>query len=338
MAQRRVPVVVISGGLGSGKTTALNHLLGTGKARIGVIINDFGDINIDVLLVSGQVDAAQNVAGGCICCLTDTSELDDALRSLTRPSLELDAIVIESSGLAEPRELARLVLSSPVEGVRFGGLFVLLDAREFLTDSEKVIPQDRLKAATLVVLNKSDVLADGPVQVADCERVVRAANPEVPFFATTYGQIPIEFLVDAVEKEEPFGQLSLTDLLIELNTEHHHHHHVHYDSVSVGEEAGVDPFALVRLMESLPAGCVRFKGVTHFNSARPRERFVVHGVGGAITMERHRWPRGQKPSTSLVAIGAGWDAAKVEASMRACLTDQVAPEHVVDNLSRFIRP
>lgn len=94
MPARRVPVIALSGSLGSGKTTLLNHLLRTGTGRIGVVINDFGGINVDAFLVPGHVDAAMSISGGCLCCLSDPTELDRALESLARPELDLDAIVV----------------------------------------------------------------------------------------------------------------------------------------------------------------------------------------------------------------------------------------------------
>ena len=80
-ADRRapIPVIALTGHLGAGKTTLLNHVLRTPRARIGVVINDFGDINVDAALVSGQIDEPASIAGGCICCLPDDGELDDVV-------------------------------------------------------------------------------------------------------------------------------------------------------------------------------------------------------------------------------------------------------------------
>ncbi|MGQ0847237.1 MAG: CobW family GTP-binding protein [Sporichthyaceae bacterium] len=104
----RVPVVVLTGHLGSGKTTLLNFLLRRPGARMGVVVNDFGAINVDAALVAGQVDEPASIAGGCICCLPDAGGLDEALAKLAAPRLGLDVVVVEASGLAEPATLARL--------------------------------------------------------------------------------------------------------------------------------------------------------------------------------------------------------------------------------------
>jgi G3E family GTPase len=123
-----IPVVVLAGFLGSGKTTLLNHLLRTsGGTRIGVVVNDFGRINIDAFAVSAQVDSMVSLSNGCLCCAVDGTELDAMLEKLA--SADLDVIVIEASGLAEPSTLVRMVLQAP--GVEYGGLIYVVDAVEF---------------------------------------------------------------------------------------------------------------------------------------------------------------------------------------------------------------
>lgn len=111
-----IPVIALTGHLGAGKTTLLNHLLHHPGTRIGVIVNDFGDINIDAGLVAGQVDEPASIAGGCICCLPDGGGLDEALGKLADPARRLDAIVVEASGLADPVAIARLIGFSEIRG------------------------------------------------------------------------------------------------------------------------------------------------------------------------------------------------------------------------------
>ncbi|WP_299016134.1 GTP-binding protein, partial [uncultured Caulobacter sp.] len=84
-------MIALTGFLGAGKTTLLNHVLRTPGARIGVVINDFGDLNVDAALVTGQIDEPASIAGGCLCCLTDDDALDEALTKLADPALGLDA-------------------------------------------------------------------------------------------------------------------------------------------------------------------------------------------------------------------------------------------------------
>ncbi len=129
-----IPVIALTGYLGAGKTSLLNHVLRTSGARIGVVINDFGDINVDAGLISGQIDEPESIAGGCICCLPDDGGLDVALARLADPDLRLDAIIVEASGLAEPMSIARIIGFSEVSGIRDGGVIDVVDAVEAFRD------------------------------------------------------------------------------------------------------------------------------------------------------------------------------------------------------------
>ncbi|WP_288798923.1 GTP-binding protein [uncultured Arsenicicoccus sp.] len=177
----RIPAIALSGALGSGKTTLLDHLLRTGTGRIGVVINHFGDVNVDAFLVSGHVDAATSISGGCLCCLSNATELDRAVESLARPELDLDAIVVEASRLAEPRELARLIISSAVRRVRFGGLVEVVDVAawdEIGSYDGPPVASDHLKVASLLVLNKVDRV--DPDRVTLLEKVIHECVGEKP--------------------------------------------------------------------------------------------------------------------------------------------------------------
>ena len=109
----RIPVIVLAGFLGSGKTTLLNHLLRNRAGnRIGVIVNDFGSIEIDAMTVAGQVGSPVSLGNGCLCCAVDASELDTCLETLTRPAARLDVIVIEASGAPNAADWIHRALAS----------------------------------------------------------------------------------------------------------------------------------------------------------------------------------------------------------------------------------
>src|ERR1700760_1979792 len=104
---KKIPITAITGFLGSGKTTLLNHILEHNHGlKIGVVVNDYGDINIDSQLVADQTDTMLELTNGCMCCSMDSLELDEAIGQFAYPSSPIDYIVIEASGLAEPADLA----------------------------------------------------------------------------------------------------------------------------------------------------------------------------------------------------------------------------------------
>lgn len=194
-----MPVILLTGFLGAGKTSVLNHLLRDPDSRVGVVVNDFGDLNVDAGLVAGQVDEPLSIAGGCVCCLSDTSALEGALVSLTDPRLELDAIIVEASGIAEPLTLARMVSQWGRHRFHLAGV---VDVVDVLMHGETVdtesLPPVRYAATTLVVVNKLDALpADQRAAAVDAIRQrVHQRNPRVLVTGTVFGRLDPSLLLD----------------------------------------------------------------------------------------------------------------------------------------------
>ncbi|GAA1203869.1 GTPase, G3E family [Prauserella alba] len=319
-ASRRVPVVILAGFLGAGKTTLLNHLLaGARGTRIGVVVNDFGSVNVDALSVAGQVDSMVSLENGCLCCAVDASGLDRMLSVLTDPAAELDLVVVEASGLAEPRSLVRLVLASEDPYVEYGGLVELVDAAEFPALRERH-PElaDQVAMADLVVLNKVDRAADG---VADLVRELAGPAPVLP---AEFGRIDPELLFDRVTAAPDDGprQLTFDDLrLAEADTDDHDDHSAHahavYDTVTV-ETGPLHPRRFAAFLETRPAGLYRMKGTVTVGVPGRRDAYDVHTVGAYVRAERVAPPGDQ--GSRLVLIGAGVDAATLRAELEACST------------------
>ncbi|MEV0677925.1 GTP-binding protein [Actinosynnema sp. NPDC050436] len=315
----RTPVIVVAGFLGSGKTTLLNHLLATARGtRIGVVVNDFGAIGIDAMTVAGQVGSAVSLSNGCLCCAIDVSGLDELLGKLVE---QVDVIVVEASGLAEPQAMVRLVLGSEHPGVAYGGLVLLVDAAEFPHDLDR-----HLRVADLVVLNKIDRVDDPELVLA----VVDHLRPGVPVVATDHGRIDPALLFDPRERPA-HGQLSFEDLLDE------EHAHVHHDSVEFTGGA-LNPVRLMAFLDSRPAGLYRIKGFVLFDVPGHRQRFSLHTVGAFLRFERSSW--GDRPRrTELVLIGSGLDTDAVLKAVQDCVEpdpSSVDPQSVLEVL-RYLR-
>lgn len=298
-----IPVIALTGYLGAGKTSLLNHVLRMPGARVGVVINDFGDLNVDASLVTGQVDEPASIAGGCICCLPEDGGLDEALEKLSDPRLQLDAIIVEASGLAEPVAVARMIRFSGVERVRAGGVVDVIDAaRYFDTVDRDDSPPARYGAASLVVINKLDQLPDA-ARTGTVERIksrVRERNPDAHVVSATGARIDPALLYDVADDVDESGQLSFRQLLLDAEREARPHDHVHADSVTVTSTGCVDAGALLDFLEHPPAGVYRIKGTVAIRY-RSRERaYVVNVVGTSIHVAD---ARPGAASNSLVAIG-----------------------------------
>ncbi|OBI98906.1 CobW family GTP-binding protein [Mycobacterium asiaticum] len=313
-----IPVIALTGHLGAGKTTLLNHVLRTPDTRIGVVVNDFGELNIDAGLVAGQIDEPASIAGGCICCLPDDGGLEDALVKLADPARRLDAIIVEASGLADPVAIARIIGFSRIARVRPGGLVDVIDAaNHFETVDRTELPPARYGAASLIVVNKLDQVSPDQ-RAAVLQRVkdrVSQRNPQVHVVGTTGGRIDPALLFDSSDTVVQFGQLSFRELL--LDSDHAHaHDHVAADAVTVTSSGCVDVDALIDLLERPPSGVFRLKGVVAVRQRTRVRNYVVHVVGSAVHIAKA--PASAVPNC-LVGIGMELDTESVRAELSAAL-------------------
>ncbi|MGW4134567.1 CobW family GTP-binding protein [Amycolatopsis japonica] len=337
MVDRRIPVILVAGFLGSGKTTLLNHLLANRQgARIGVVVNDFGSIAVDAMAVSGQVDTMMSFGNGCLCCAVDASGLDAMLAKLSEAEAGIDVIVIEASGLAEPRDLIRLMIASENPVIAYGGLVELIDAAEF-ESTRKRHPEldEHLGFADLVVLNKTD-RADEET-LAKLRGTIDEIAPGTPVIATSHGRIDPTLFFDARPRERA-GQMSFDDLREEEH-DHEHHFHTAYDSVAFTTERPLDPRRLMDFLEQRPGGLYRIKGFLDFGPNGARSRFALHTVGSFIQLDRSAWPSGLPRRSELVLIGSGIDTEAVTARLEACVADdpEVVDERGMLRVLRFIQ-
>ena len=324
---RSVPVVLVAGHLGVGKSSLVNHLLRHADGvRIGVVVNDFGALGIDAMLVAGQASSVTALSGGCLCCVTDADGLSAVLSDLVAPATGLDLVVVEASGLAEPRELVRLLLASPDPHAVYGGLVAVLDARD---------PDlDHARLADLVVVNGMDLCPSSAV----LDRV-RAVAPGA-VVGTSHGALDPALLVDPVRRPQP-AQLTLDALLREADGEHPH---AGAESVSFTSEQPLDAGRLAAFLESGPRGVVRVKGIVRLpdgGAEVPSEEvpdvWEVQTVGTAIRV-RPAPGRLTTRGARLVLIGTGLDEAALRSALSGCVVgeDEAAPsEHAALALTRY---
>src|ERR1700760_4972138 len=172
-----VPVLLVTGFLGAGKTTVVNHLLAHADGRrIAAVVNDFGAINIDAELIAGAADGVVSLSNGCICCTLE-GDLLRTLATLLRRDPRPEFIVIETSGIADPADIVRNLMDpviwkeAPLETV-----LCVVDATQSAAALDDALLRSQLRAADVVALSKVD-LADAAARTAirDAVRAVRPA-------------------------------------------------------------------------------------------------------------------------------------------------------------------
>jgi len=320
-------VLVLAGFLGAGKTTLLNHLLTHSRdTRIGVVVNDFGSVGVDAMLVGRAVGGVVPIGNGCLCCATDEAGLAPLLARLTGPRSGVDVVVVEASGIAEPDRLVALVQAATDRNAVFGGLVEVVDTAEFEDVRRLHTELDRhVGLADLVVLNKADIA--GAERTERVAQLARAANARAPIVVTSEGVVDPRLLYEVTET--PGRQL----LLAQLQEHDHPHLHDSYEAVTLTAERRLDPAALVAFLRDRDPDAYRVKG---FADLGGRRRHVVHAVGRQLRVDRAPWPRDVPRRTTLEVIGRGLDAAALAAGLRACERDSPVEPAELAALEAFV--
>lgn len=332
-ARGPLPVTVLAGYLGAGKTSLLNHLLTHPRGlRIAAVVNDFGDVGIDPMLVSTSATAVYATSGGCFCCVLDSEDdLHPLLTRLARRGAGVDAVLLEASGLADPQALARRVADHPATVL--AGIVQVVDAveTEGLLATHPSLAR-HIAGAGLVVVTKADLVEDVAPVLALCRRL----NPHAPVVPTVDGALDPRLVLDAApEPTGPQEQLLAHAVLDEDGHGHRDggstspsaHPHLHHSAQSLDlvTDAPVDPGALMDLLDDRPTGLFRVKGVVHLAIAPGQTApVVVHAAGRQVRIDvLHET---LDATSRLVAIGSGLDLPDLRRRLDACrATPETAP-------------
>ena len=193
-----VPILLVTGFLGAGKTTLVNHLLAhAGGKRIAAVVNDFGAINIDAELIAGAVDGVVSLANGCICCSLE-GDLLRTLAALLRRDPQPELIVIETSGVADPADIVRNLMDPVVwQDAPLETVLCVVDATQSVVALNDALLRSQLRAADVVAMSKVDLVDAGArAAIRDAVLALRPAG----------------VLVDAVNGEVPAALLFPVDL------------------------------------------------------------------------------------------------------------------------------
>lgn len=267
-----LPLTVISGYLGAGKTTLINRLLAEDHGlRLMVMVNDFGAINIDEALIDARGDDTIALTNGCVCCTMDSDlflALSDALDRPDRP----DHLIIEASGIADPAAIANAAIAEP--DLSYAGIVTLVDALNIdaLLDDDLIAPQviQQITAADLVLLSKTDTAAPA---LLDRLAQIGARMPAV------------------------LGDLSLASLLFDivpLPRGRSIAPHPAYVSWQHDSDRVIDRRAMGDKLANRPKGLYRLKGFILTDDGG----YEIHVVGKYV-----KATRAQTDRTTLVALG-----------------------------------
>jgi len=294
------PLSLLTGFLGAGKTTLLNRVLSESHGiRMAVIVNEFGEVGIDGALVEGAQGGVVELANGCLCCAT-RGRLLVAIHAVLQADPPPDAILVETSGLADPFPvLSELAHSSLVETINVDGVITVVDAENFdrnLDSAEAAFQQ--ITAADILLVNKTDLV--GPDIPGLIERGIRVLNPSARVLSCVAGDVPLSVLIGARTGAKP----------LPADTGHGHDG---FESTVLDAATPLDPERLETWLGALPGDVFRAKGFVRV--APDRNQLTVSAVGTRYRLS----PTGSPGAVDrLVVIGRNLDRAGLQAGLDAC--------------------
>jgi G3E family GTPase len=340
----KIPVTVLTGYLGAGKTTLLNRILSEQHGhKFAVIVNEFGEIGIDNDLVVGADEEVFEMNNGCICC-TVRGDLVRIIDGLMRRKGKFDAIIVETTGLADPAPVAQTFFVDDNVGrkTKLDAVVTVADAK-WLKDRLKDAPEakNQIAFADVILINKADLVK--PDELAEVEARIRGINPYARLHTTERCRIPLPevlgrnaFDLDRILDIEPAF----------LEVEHHHEHghdhghgHAHDDhdhhhgglkhyhdeemqSVALVTEKPLDPdkfFPWVQdLVQKEGPNILRCKGILSFKD--DKRRFVLQGVHMILDGDHQReWKKNEKRVSRMIFIGRNLPQDKIREGFEGCM-------------------
>ena len=313
----RIPVTIIAGFLGSGKTTLVNHIIASNRGmKIGVIVNDFGEIDIDSNLILSASDEILEIRNGCICC-SNNGDLRVAVSKLFNNNTLPEYLIIESTGIGDPLPIVKTFMRPEfICLARVDSIVTVVDVENIQDSlSDISVIKNQIKFADFILLNKCDRVPEQTVNTA--RALIHEFNNDSRMLMTVKCSVPLEVILGARVNTENMIALQHNHHSDNCGHECHDHNESNHGFISVAFSSNelLDPDKFQDFLQNIPSSIFRAKGF--LRTAQSDQGYIFHLIAKRFTLDADQETR--NPQNQLVFIGRDFDKDSLISNLKMCI-------------------